>query len=411
MKTKKPKWSWIWVGLGVLALLWVALRPTTVLVDGAAATRGPLQVTVDEEGKTRIRERYIVAAPLAGRLQRVALKAGDAVEAGTTVLATIDAADPALLDPRAEAESEARVKAAAAIQEQTIPNLEAARARHELARKELERAKELLKDNVISQQEMDSAVAQERSAGEELKSAQFAEKIAAFELEQAQAALLRSRPGTAGDSAESQWVIRAPVSGRVLRVLQESSVVVQPGTLLIELGDPADLEVEVDVLSADAMQIEPGAKVYLERWGGDQPLMGRVRLVEPAGFTKVSALGVEEQRVWVLVDFDAPPLPQRPLGDAYRVEARIVTWESDNALKVPSGALFRKGSDWAVFVLEKGKARLRKLQVGHNNGLEAEVLDGLTEGEQVIVHPGDQIRDGVSAQARDKSPTLRSAAG
>lgn len=400
MKTKKSKWSWMWVVLGALVLLGIALRPTTVLVDGAAATRGPLQVTVDEEGKTRIRERYIVAAPLAGRLQRVALKAGDTVEAGTTVLATIEAVDPALLDPRAEAESEARVKAAAAIQEQTVPNLEAARARHELARKELERANELLKDNVISQQEMDSAVAQERSAAEELKSAQFAEKIAAFELEQAQAALLRSRPGASDGGDSANWIIRAPVSGRVLRVLQESSVVVQPGTPLIELGDPADLEVEVDVLSADAMRIEPGAKVVLERWGGTQPLMGRVRLVEPAGFTKISALGVEEQRVWILVDFDDSTSSQRPLGDAYRVETRIVTWESDHALKVPSGALFRDGDDWAVFVLEKGKARLRKLQVGHNNGIEAEVLDGLTEGETAIVHPGDQIRDGISAKAR-----------
>ncbi|MDD2240396.1 MAG: efflux RND transporter periplasmic adaptor subunit [Kiritimatiellae bacterium] len=400
MKTKKSKWFWMWVGVGALVLLGIVLRPTTVLVDGAAATRGPLQVTVDEEGKTRIRERYVVAAPLAGRLQRVALKAGDAVEAGTTVLATIDAVDPVLLDPRTEAEAEARVKAAAAIQEQTVPNLEAARARHELARKELDRANELLNDNVISQQEMDRAVATERSAAEELKAARFAEKIAAFELEQAQAALLRSRPGTADDSDESQWVIRAPVSGRVLRVLQESSVVVQSGTPLIELGDPADLEVEVDVLSADAMQIEPGAKVYLERWGGPQPLMGRVRLVEPAGFTKVSALGVEEQRVWILVDFDTPPAPSRPLGDAYRVEARIVTWESDSVLKVPAGALFRSGGAWAVFVLEKGKARLRKLQIGHNNGLEVEVLDGLTEGDSVIVHPGDQIRDGISAKAR-----------
>lgn len=403
MKTKKSRWFWVWMGVGVLVVLGYALRPTVVLVDGATVTRGPLQITVDEEGKTRIRERYVVAAPLGGRLQRVALKAGDAVEAGTTVLATINAVDPALLDPRTQAEAEARVKAAAAVQEQTVPTLEAARARHDLARKELERARELSRDHVISQQELDRAIATERSAGEELKAARFAEKIAAFELEQAQAAVLRSQPEASPDRDDAQWVIRAPVSGRVLRVLQESSIVVQPGTPLIELGDPADLEVEVDVLSADAMQIEPGATVYLERWGGNQPLMGRVRRVEPAGFTKISALGVEEQRVWVLVDFDAPPLPQRPLGDAYRVEARIVTWESDNTLKVPSGALFRDGSTWAVFVIEKGKARLRQLQIGHNNGLEAEVLDGLTEGEQLIVHPGDQIRDGISAKARDRS--------
>lgn len=400
MKTKKSKIGWIGMGVIVLVLLGFMLRPSSVLVDGAAVIRGPLRVTVDEEGKTRIRERYIVATPLAGRLLRITLKAGDVVEAGTTVLATIEAADPALLDPRSEAEAEARVKAATAVRDQANPLFEAARARHELAQKELERAQELIQNQVISQQELDKALTQERASGEELKAAQFAEQIAEFELEQAQAALLRVRPGQSDDVAH--WVIHAPISGRVLRVLQESSAVVQPGTPLLELGDLSDLEVEVDLLSADAMRIEPGAPVHLERWGGDQPLMGRVRLIEPAGFTKISALGVEEQRVWVLVDIDDTPSPQRPLGDAYRVEARIVVWESDDVIKVPAGALFREGADWAVFVIDHGKARLRTLQIGHNNGLEAEVLEGLAEGEQVIVHPGDQIRDGRAVKARAK---------
>jgi len=241
---------------------------------------------------------------------------------------------------------------------------------------------------------------EERTTAEELKSAQFAVQIADYELELAKAALLRTNLESPTSADAWHFPIFSPINGRVLRVFQESSMVVPAGAPLLELGDPGDLEVEVDVLSADAVKIRPGAKVFLEHWGGDVPLLGRVRVVEPAGFLKISALGVEEQRVNVIVDFAEPPEKRGSLGDAYRVEARIVVWEGANVLKVPSGALFREDADWAVFAVKNNKARLHRVTIGHRNDLEAKVVEGLTENAEVIVHPSDKIQDGIRVKLR-----------
>lgn len=386
--------------LALAAALAYAFRTRVVPVEVADVTRGLLQVTVNEDGRTRIKERYVVSTPLGGRLLRVELKPGAAVEAGKTLLTAIEPTDPELLDPRTRAQAEARVKAAGMARQQAVPLLERARTASEFAQTELERAQRLFREDTLSHQELDHAEQKARTTAEELKAAQFALQIAEYELELARAALLRTQPNGPAGADSWRFSILAPINGRVLRVFQESSAVVPAGARLLELGDPADLEVEVDVLSVDAVKIKPGARVFLEHWGGDAPLRGRVRLVEPSGFLKISALGVEEQRVNVIVDF-ADPVEKRPtLGDAFRVEARIVIWEKADALKVPVGALFREGDDWAVFAVVHGRAQLRRVNLGPRNDLEAEVREGLDLGARVVLHPSDQVRDGIRVATR-----------
>ncbi len=381
-------------GLLVAGLLAYSFWPRPLEVEVGQASRGPLCVTVDEDGKTRIKERYVVSAPLAGRLQRITLRAGDPVTAEQTLLAVIEPADPSLLDERSRAEAEARVKAAEATRKQATAKLERARVAHNLSLKELQRIRQMVVGRETTFQEWEAAEHKERMAQEDVKTAQFALQIANFELDLARAALTRAQPRSPGDADSWRFEIRAPVSGRVLRVFQESSAIVAPGQRLLEVGDPGDLEVEVDVLSSDAVKIVPGAKVILDHWGGDEPLLGQVRLVEPSGFMKRSALGVEEQRVNVIIDFVDPPEKRRRLGDAYRVEARIVIWSADKVLKVPSGSLFRRGDAWAVFTVEEGRAQLRRVTVGRSNALETEITSGLQEGAVVILHPGDKIQPG-----------------
>jgi HlyD family secretion protein len=378
-----------------------ALWPRPLPVDLAAVTRGPLQVTVDEDGKTRLHERYIVSAPLAGQMARIDLRAGDAVEAGKTLLATIEPVDPSLLDDRTRSESEARVRAAEAAGQQASARIEEAREAHESANHEFERTKALRKSNAIPQAEYDRTEHEERRAAQSLRAAEFAFQVAQFELEMAKATLIRTRPRGTNDNVPERLDLRSPVSGRVLRVYQESTRVVEPGLALIELGDPAEMEIEIDVLSSDGARIRPDAKVLLEHWGGEQPLEARVRLVEPSGFTKISALGVEEQRVNVIADFVGPPQSRVQLGDAYRVEARIVIWESTDVLKVPAGCLFRHGGKWAVYVHEGAWARLRHVEIGHNNGVEAEIVGGLQVGNRVVVHPSDRMADVTRVASRD----------
>lgn len=395
---------WIAIGGAVLAAVGYALWPKPVLVDLTRVSTGPMQVTVDEEGKTRIKERYKVSSPLAGQLRRIELDPGDPVQASVTLLAVIEPSDPDLLDARSRAEARARVKAAEAVLQQATPNLERARASLDFAQAEHRRIRTLFEQENATQQQFERAELDVRTKVEEHKSAQFAVQIATFELEQAQAALTRSEPTTTvttdGTLEIPRFEIFSPISGRVLHVLEKSAAVVRAGTALVELGDPADLEVEVDVLSSDGVLIERGAPVVFENWGGDQPLHGRVRLVEPAAFTKVSALGVEEQRVYVVADFDESPEQRASVGDGFRVEARIVTWRSDNVLRVPAGALFRHDEQWAVFRLENGRARLRQVKIGHLNAQEAELLDGLTAEDQLVAHPSDKIVDNVRIKQR-----------
>jgi HlyD family secretion protein len=388
------------IGFAVVGAVVYAFLPRPVAVDVASLTRGPLRVTVDEDGKTRIKDRYVVSSPLAGRLLRIELDPGDSLVAGQTLLAVIEPKDPELLDARTLAQAEARVKTCEAAHKQARPQVERAKAAVDLAEAERGRARSLAAQRAISTQELDNVETVYRTRAEEYRSAQFAEEIAQFELEQARAALLRTQPNPATPSNGWQFEIHAPISGRVLRVFRESATVVMPGESLLELGDPTDLEVEIDVLSADAVKVRPGAKVFLEHWGGERALLGSVRLVEPSAFTKVSALGVEEQRVNVIVDFVDPPDERGPLGDGFRVEARIVIWEQPDVLKAPMSALFRQGEEWAVFRREQGRARIATVRIGMRNSLEAEILEGLNVDDEVIVHPSDKVHDGVQVSIR-----------
>ncbi|HZW08589.1 MAG TPA: HlyD family efflux transporter periplasmic adaptor subunit [Phycisphaerales bacterium] len=376
-----------------------ALWPKPVPVEIALAERGPMRVTVDEDGNTRIKERYLISAPLAGRLARITLEEGDPVVAGETIVAAIDPTDPSLLDPRARAEAEARVRAAEAALEQAGAAVVAADAALELAQSEVQRVEQAASGGAATAIELERARTSESISLEEAREAQFGREVAEFELQLARAALVRGG-GDAGEEESWRFEIAAPVNGRVLRVLQESAAVVGPGAPLVEIGDPADLELVVDVLSSDAVAIQPGAPASLEQWGGGAPLEGRVRLVEPAAFTKISALGVEEQRVNVIIDFVDPPDQRAGLGDGYRIEARIVVWEHPSVLTIPTGALFRHADSWAAFAVDEGRAVRRDVRVGHRNGERAEVLGGLRESDPLVVYPSDRVRDGVRVVGR-----------
>lgn len=381
-----------WLGGGLLvALVVVGLWPESVPVEAGVVSRGELRVTVDEEGMTRLRHRYVLSAPVAGQMQRIDLKPGAQVEAGRTVITRFESGGADFLDARMVQQAEARVSAAAAARDAASAQRDRAAAAGRLQATELERAKLLRERGVISAQEFDAASLRAESSAQEARAASFALQVSEYEWRQAQALLGRGQ----GSQALEALPVTAPISGRILRVMQESSRLVSAGTPLVELGDPVDLEVRIEVLSRDGVAIQPGARVILEQWGGPEPLLARVRLVEPAAFTKISALGVEEQRVYVIADLDAPPEKRPTLGDSYRVEARIVVWESASALRVPAGALFRRGGRWHTFVVADGRARLRRVEVGRSNGVQAEVLSGLAEGERVVMYPGDKVGDGV----------------
>jgi HlyD family secretion protein len=422
------------VAAAVVVGLGYAFLPEPVDVDLVTVERGDLLVTVDEDGKTRIREKYTVSAPLNGRILRISLDPGDPVQAGKTLLTMIEPRDPELLDARTVAQAEARVKAAEAVWRQAEPRLEQARVAQADAEADLVRARKAAQSQAIPQSELEDAEFAYRQRSEEVRAARIAEEIARFELEQAKAALIRSKPrtdeppshspssstsvasgnglqgnGAPGNGAANHipndvngWnlPIYSPINGRVLRVLQESAAVVTPGAPLVELGDPLDLEVEIDVLSRDAVRIKPNDLVLLEHWGGTRPLNGRVRVIEPSGFTKISTLGVEEQRVFVIVDLVDPPEERSTLGDGFRVEGRVVIDEARNVLKVPTSAVFRVGEASAVFRVIEGVVHQQTVHIGRQNGLEAEILEGLAEGDYVVLHPSDQIEDGVAVLPR-----------
>ncbi len=380
-----------WIGLGLLvALIAFGLWPRAVSVESAIVTRGPLLVTVDEQGMTRVKNRYLVSAPVAGQLRRIDWKAGAPVEAGKTVLAVLETNGADFLDARSQAQAEARVHAAEAAREAAAAQRARAGASAKMFSADFDRLKDLFGKKVLSQQEFEVAQMRADTAAQEMRAAEFSLQVAEFELQQARALLVRGQPG---GSAEP-LVITSPVNGKILRVLQESSRVVPAGFALLEVGDPTDLEVRIEVLSRDGVAIKPGARVILEQWGGPEPLQARVRLVEPSAFTKISALGVEEQRVYVVADF-TDPIEKRPtLGDSYRVEARVVIWENASALHAPAGSLFQRGGGWQSFVIEGSRARLRSVKVGRSNGVETEILDGLADGTRVVVYPGDKVSDG-----------------
>jgi len=379
----------------VAALLW-GFWPAPLLVDAAVVRAAPLRVTVEEEGQTRVKDRFVLSAPVAGFLQRIQLDVGDGVEQGQ-VLAILEPLRPEVLDPRSRARAEAQVAAAEAALHAAEQQAAAAAAEAKYARAELQRKRKLQADALVSAGELDAAETRARQAGAEQRSADFAVEVARFELEAAQTALQYSITGN-GETARETVKLRAPVSSRVLQLHRESEGVVATGEPLLEIGDPQALEVAVDVLSADAVRIRPGTPVEFHRWGGDLPLEGVVRRIEPTGFTKVSALGVEEQRVWVIADLTTPQEQWQQLGDGYRVEAHFILWEAQDVLQVPASALFRHADGWAVFAVVSGRARLTAVTTGRNNGLVTQILSGLGEGDTVIVHPDDRIGDGVRVQ-------------
>jgi HlyD family secretion protein len=382
---------------GIVAAMVAGMWPKPVRVETAGVTRGPLTVSVFEEGKTRIRHRYMISAPVAGFLNRVELRPGARIQMNKTVLATIESQLPGFLDARALAEAQAHVNAAEATKLQRKEELDRAMAALDLANKDFARADALRKTGAIATQEWDTTENRVQMLTRELHAAEFALHVADFEIAQAQAGLVQAQHPEPEKSEPLQIV--APVDGYVLNVYEESARVVTTGMPIMEVGDPQDLEAEIELLSSDAVGVSPGADVSIEHWGGDSPLRGRVSLVEPGAFTKISALGVEEQRVKVRVDFLEQTPPGRELGDRYRVEARIVTWHSNDVLQVPVGALFRRGNDWMTFVVKEGKARLRKVEIAHNNGVSAEVRSGLEQNAVVIVHPLDTVHDGAAVTA------------
>lgn len=402
MSQEKNRFRWVYRALGVLialALLFVIFRPKPVPVDFATVERGPLQVTIDEEGETRVRDRYIVSAPLAGRVLRIELEPGDVVEAESAVLATFQSSDPILLDDRSRAEAEARIKAARSGLGQAKAERDRVRAELRQATAELERYQRLAAEEIVAKEVLENVELRQVTAEEAVRAADFSVESAEHELSRARASLLETQ-SLAGAGRGRPIQLRSPVDGVVLRRLRESEAVVPAGEPLLEVGDPQNLEIVSDLLSTDAVKVKAGQKVLIEQWGGDTPLHGTVRRVEPSGFTKISALGVEEQRVNVLIDFTDPLEAWKALGDGYRVEVRIVVWESEDAVKVPTSSLFRHEDGWAVFAVEQDAAKVRPVVLGPRNGLEAEVQEGVAEGERVIVHPGDGVEDGVPVAAR-----------
>lgn len=387
---------WSVVGALVLAMVY-ALQPRAVEVETGVVHQGPLTVYVSEEGKTRIRNRHIVAAPVAGSMQRVTLKAGDTVKAGETVLTRIEPTLSPLLDARARSQAQARVDAATATRSRANEDIEMSRTGLKYAQANWDRIKNNTDKGTVSDTDRDTFEREAEMKMREVRSAEFALQVADFELVQAKAALQQiDKPSAGGAFIE----VRAPVSGVVLRVQQESATIVAPGAPILEIGDPTDLEIEAEILSRDAVTIKPGALVTVEQWGGDEPAKARVRRVEPAAFTKVSALGVEEQRVLVLSDFTEQTPALKALGDRYRVEVRVAVWHSDDTLLVPAGALFREGSEWKTFVFDAGSAKAVVVKAGRTDGKLTQVLAGLKKGDEVLMHPPDTVRDGTSVVKR-----------
>jgi HlyD family secretion protein len=418
--------------VAVIGLIAVVARPKPLEVETAAVTRGPLQQVVDEDAKTRVRERYTVSAPMAGTLARIELHAGDPVEPGT-VVAWLQPLPSPLLDPRAREIASQHVASSLDAHSQAAAAVVRAQAALQLAQSTQARDKELVAQSAVTPQQLEKDDADARMQASELESLRFAEKVAAHSVDEARLALgsfgakqgpteeavgrsIRAEEaGFAGRRAEAvgrsirsqQLELTSPVHGCVLHVIHEDSGVVTPGQALLEIGDPASLEVVVQVLSQDAVDIRPGMKASLNHWGGDHDLHARVSRVEPAGFTHLSALGVEEQRVNVLLDLD-PGSEAKSLGDAFALEAQIVTWSGDDVPQIPTSALFRSNapasgprpseSGWEVFTIADGKAVVKPVKIGHRGPLHTEILDGIAPGELVISHPAPTLKAGAKVK-------------
>jgi HlyD family secretion protein len=387
MPMSAPRRKLLYALLGALtvgAIAW-GFVPDPIAVEATTVQRGPLQVTADEDGETRAHDRYVVSAPVAGRVSRIELHEGDAVGAGQVVAHLW----PVPLSAREREEQLARIAAAEALVREAQERIRHAEADYEQAKRERLRIERLVRDGFMSPQIAEQARVAETTDANELHAARFRARSAQADAQGARAALLALNGERAATPATI--LIRSPVEGKVLRIPDKSERVVTPGAPLMVVGDPSQLEVVIDLLSTEAVKVKPGMPVLLEGWGGERSLHARVRLVEPLASTKVSALGVEEQRVNVIADFVDPP---GPLGDAFRIEARVILWNSDNVLKVPVSALFRRGENWNVFVIDGGRTRLREVEIGHRGSFEVEIVKGLNADEHVVRHPSNDVADG-----------------
>ena len=400
--------KWIKRIVGVVVLLLVAaaavyaLMPRPVAVDVAVIDRGPLEVTVDEEGVSHIRDVFQVSAPVAGRVDRLPVEVGDRVYRGTTAVASIHPLEPSFLDVRSRRELEAAIESAHAAVALATAQIAGAESNERLARSALDRAEHLAKSGAISDSVLEKAATDLATATAQVGEAKATLDLRQSELVSAEARLIEPDQEVVTPSRDRCCMtVRAPVDGVVLKLLTESEQVVSAGTPLLEIGDPTDMEIVVHLLSTDAVDIAPAASAELPDWGGDAPLAARVRRIDPAGYTKISALGIEEQRVDAALDLTDPPATWQKLGHDFRVMVHISTWRADDVTRLPLGALFRKGSDWSVFRIVGGKAVVTPVVIGHRNITMAEVVSGLAAGDTVVLHASDQVADGVKVVARE----------
>jgi HlyD family secretion protein len=379
------------VVLGLVGLVAWTLRPKPLVVEIGRVARGRMQVTIDEDGQTRAHDRFTLAAPIAGRLSRIRLHEGDSVTP-QTIIATIS---PLPIDAREVARTNAEIESLEALRKEAVQYVERAEADHEQTQRDVVRYTDLQRQDVVPRQTLEQAQTAEKRAAKEVAGARFKVQSAQAEIARARAGLIsiEETQEKSGRIVE----LRSPMASRILRILEPSERVVAAGTPVVSLSNPSKIEIVIDLLSTDAVKVKPGAAVSIEGWGGPKALRGRVRMIEPYGFTKVSALGIEEQRVNMIADFLDPPAG---LGDGYRIDARIVVWESPDVLIAPGSALFRDGDRWSVFVVESGRARRKSVEVGHRTALETEIIRGLNPGDAVILHPPNDLKEGAAVAGR-----------
>lgn len=397
---RKRLYVWVFVAVLVAIGLLSAFWPRASIVDLQEIEAGRMILTVGDEGETRVVDVFLVSAPVDGRLRRIEAEAGDLVVAGQTVVAQVEPTESQLLDPRTEAEARAQLSAAESAALLAEAELQRAEAELRFAESELERSRELAGKGTISERDLEAAEREFETGRAAIGVAQANMQVRQYELARVQAQLMSPEQMAQQRETCECLSINSPVNGRVLRVIRESEGFVRAGDGLVEIGNPEKLEIVVDLLSIDAVKVSPGDSAIIENWGGEQSLAAQVRRVEPLGFTKVSALGIEEQRVNVILDITSPAAEWGTLGHGYHVDVRVVLWEGESVLKAPLTALFRHGDEWAVFVEEKGKARQRIIEVGNTTSSSAEILSGLKAGERIVVYPGEGIGEGVRIAAR-----------
>ncbi|WP_417621995.1 efflux RND transporter periplasmic adaptor subunit [Parasphingorhabdus sp.] len=383
----------------ILAIaIYFAMRSPPIDVDVAKVNEGPMLVSINDEGETRVRDMFVVSAPINGQLLRVDLDAGDPVVAGQTIVARIMPAQPDFLNPRSAAETQAQIQALRAAVQSSTARIAQAEADRKLAAANFERVDALHQRGFATKTAHDASRAARDSSAARLTEARKGAESARAELKAARARLMAPSTRPSGQSL----AVFSPESGSVLRLTHESETPISAGTPVVEIGNPADIEIVTDLLSSDAVKIKPGSRVIIENWGGDKPLTGKVQRIEPFGFTKISALGVEEQRVNVIIDFADPLAARQRLGHGYRVIVKVVEWEGKNVLQAPVSALFRDKGQWSVFVMRSGKAWLVPVKIGRMNDEHAQILEGLAAGAEVILHPSEKIEDKTRVRLREE---------